>query len=126
VDLKAKVAAFCRELSVGELVTLAADKRMTDVLEHAQEAVKQGHLTPQLGSDLDRLDELLRRSGRLGMYPPVVRGFAPVPGATPETGAQWWTCPRDRCAGRGRVRPGQTAPVCSMTGQMLVPRPLSA
>ena len=126
MDLKAKVAAFCRELSAAELIALAADNGMTDVLEHAQEAVKEGHFTARLESELDSLDALLRRSKRLGMYPPVVRGFAPVPGATPDPGAQWWTCPQDRCAGRGRVRAGQHTPVCAMTGQMLVSRPLPA
>lgn len=124
MDLRAKVAAFCRELSAGELNTLAADNGMTGVLEHAQEAVREGNLTAQLDSDLDRLDALLKRSKRLGMYPPVVRGFAPMPGANPDPGAQWWACPHDRCTGHGRVRPGQTPPVCAMTGQILVSRPL--
>jgi len=65
------------------------------------------------------------------MYPPVTRGFKPLPGAygpfpgaDNRTGAQWWTCPGDWCAGRGRVRPQQPAPVCAVSGQVLTSQPV--
>jgi hypothetical protein len=124
MDLRAKIAAFCRELSADELATLAAERNMADVLENAQEAVKEGKINAQLEAKLDLLDTMLRSSKRLGMYPPVLRGFAPLPGVTPDPGARWWACPHDWCAGRGRVRPDQAAPACTMTGQVLLSLPL--
>jgi hypothetical protein len=133
MDLGTKVSAFCRELadSDGELARLAEEKGMTEVLENARAALTGGHLGAQLEADLDALDLLLKKSDSLGMYPPVTRGFKPLPGFEPlpgaadRTGAQWWTCPGNWCAGRGRVRPQQPAPVCAVSGQSLTSQPVS-
>jgi hypothetical protein len=124
MDMGTKISAFCRELADGELARLAGDKGMTEVLENARAALAAGDIGAQLEADLDALDLLLKTSDSLGMYPPVTRGFKPLPGTADRTGAQWWTCPGDWCAGRGRVRPQQPAPVCAISGQVLTSQPL--
>jgi hypothetical protein len=124
MDMETKVAAFCQEIAGDELASLAADKGMTGVLENARTALASGDTDARLEADLDALDTLMKTSGKLGMYPPVTRSFKPLPGASDETGAQWWTCPGGWCAGRGRVRPQHPAPVCAVAGQVLTPRPV--
>jgi hypothetical protein len=122
MDMKTKISVFCGELEDGELARLADDSGMTEVLERARSAIAAGDIGTQLEADLDALDVFLRGSRSLGMYPPVTRGFRPLPGVAGSTGAQWWTCPRHWCAGRGRVRPQQPAPICAVTGQIAIPR----
>src|SRR5271163_1613035 len=110
MDMKTKISAFCRELDDGELVRIASEVGMTADLDRARTAVAAGDIGAQLETDLDGLNELLLRSNQLGMYPPVTRGYIPLPGSADDTGMQWWTCPAGSCAGRGRVKPGQTPP----------------
>jgi hypothetical protein len=124
MDIETKVAAFCQEIAGDELARLAADKGMTEVLENARTALASGDTDARLEADLDALDMLMKTSGNLGMYPPVTRSFKPLPGASDGTGAQWWTCPGGWCAGRGRVRPQQPAPVCAVAGQVLTSQPV--
>jgi hypothetical protein len=125
MDLSVKVAAFCQELGHSTLRVMALQANQGAVYERAAQSVKAGRLGPELEADLDSLDQLVRRATRQGLYPEVTRGFGPLPGYRRETGAQWWTCPRGRCSGRGRVLPGQPPPVCAATGEQLVSGPLS-
>lgn len=135
MTLAAKVAAFCRELgdeSDDGLAALARKQHMGSVFTDAANALRAGQLTPELEANLDSLDEMVRRAEGQGFYPAVTRGFAPLPGSGYSslpgsgggTGAQWWTCPQNRCAGRGRVKPGQPTPRCAATGEDLAPGPL--
>lgn len=124
MDIGTKVAAFCQELADDQLDRLADSNGMTEVLENARTALASGDTGARLEADLDTLDMLMKKSGGLGMYPPVTRSFKPLPGASDGTGAQWWTCPGGWCAGRGRVRPQQPAPVCAVAGQVLTTRPV--
>lgn len=121
MDMKTKISAFCRELEDGELVRLASEFDMTAVLDRARTAVAAGHIGAQLETDLDGLNALFLQSNQLGMYRPLTRGYIPLPGGADDAGVQWWTCPAARCAGRGRVKPGQTPPFCAATGEQLVP-----
>jgi hypothetical protein len=131
MDLAEKVAAFCRELGDNTLREMAQkDKKTDDAYKRAEESLKDGQIGPRLEADLDLLDEMVRRIEGQGLYPAATRGyqsppaFVRVPGDGMGTGAQWWTCPRERCAGRGRMKPGQEPPVCAATGEQLVPGPL--
>jgi len=125
MDLSMKVAAFCRELGDSVLQQMAQQQNMEPVYERAEELLKAGRIGPELEADLDLLDDMVRRAEGQGLYPGVTRSYQPLPGGGPGTGAQWWTCPRSRCAGRGRVlRSDQKPPVCGATGEPLVPGPL--
>ena len=124
MDRAVKIGAFCRELGDNALRTMARDENKEPVYERAEESLKAGQIGPELEADLDLLDEVVRRATGQGLYPGVTRGFGPLPGHERQTGAQWWTCPRGRCSGRGRVLSGQAPPVCGATGEPLVPRPL--
>jgi hypothetical protein len=124
MDLAVKIAAFCRELGDNTLQEMAQrDKKTDDAYKRAEESVKDGQIGPGLEADLDLLDDMVRRIEGQGLYP-VTRAYQPLPDPGRGTGAQWWTCPSDRCAGRGRVKPGQEPPVCAATGEQLVPGPL--
>ncbi len=124
IELTAKIAAFCRELDDTTLLDMAREQSMEAVYKRAEESLKAGRIGPELEADLDLLDEMVRRAEGQGLYSAATRGYQPLPGGGAGTGAQWWTCPRSRCAGRGRVRPGQAPPVCGATGEQLVPGPL--
>jgi hypothetical protein len=124
MDLTVKIAAFCRELGDTTLLDMAREQGMEAVYERAEESLKAGRIGPELGADLDLLDEMVRRVEGQGLYPGATRSYQPLPGGGAGTGAQWWTCPRNRCTGRGRVLPGQEPPVCWATGEPLVPGPL--
>jgi hypothetical protein len=126
-DRKAKIAAFCRELDDASLRDLARQNNQEPAFRQAEESLRAGQTGPSLEADLDALDAMVRRVEGQGLYPSATRsGYGGLPpGSAPGSGAQWWTCPRDWCAGRGRVRPGQDAPVCAATGEPLVARPLS-
>ena len=124
IDLTAKVAAFCRELGDNTLQEMARQQNKEAVYERAEESLKADRIGPELEADLDLLDEMVRRVAGQGLYPAATRSYQPLPDPGTGTGAQWWTCPGSRCAGRGRVKPGQESPVCAATGEQLVPGPL--
>ena len=124
MDLTVKIAAFCRELGDSALQEMARQQNKEAVYKRAEESLRAGRIGPELEADLDVLDEMVRRIEGQGLYPAATRNYQPLPGGGAGTGAQWWTCPRNRCAGRGRVRAGQQAPICGATGAQLVPRPL--
>ena len=125
MDLAVKVAAFCRELGDNTLQDMAQrDKKTDDAYKRAVKSLEDGQIGPGLEADLDLLDDMVRRIEGQGLYPAPTRNYQPLPDPGRGTGAQWWTCPSERCAGRGRVRPGQAPPVCAATGAQLVPGPL--
>ena len=124
MDLTVKIAAFCRELDDTTLLDIAREQKMEAVYKRAEESLKAGRIGPELETDLDLLDDMVRRVEGQGLYPGATRSYQPLPGGGAGSGAQWWTCPRGRCAGRGRVRPGQAPPVCRATGEQLAPGPL--
>lgn len=123
ISVNEKVAAFCRELADSALRDIARDEGMEPVFLRAEESLKSGRVDAALAADIDALDAMVRRVEGQGLYPAATRGYEPLPGPGSGTGAQWWTCPREQCAGRGRVRPRQEAPVCGATGKQLVPGP---
>jgi hypothetical protein len=123
MDLKTKAATFCRELGEDTLRDLARKREKEELLQHAVDALKAGQIGPGLEADLDALDAMVKDEYGQGLFL-VTRGFGPLPPYQGDTGAQWWTCPRSRCAGRGRVKPGQPPPVCAATGEQLIPGPL--
>jgi hypothetical protein len=124
IDLLAKVAAFCRELGDGALLDLALQQDAGLVYRRAEESLKAGRAGPELEADLDALDAWVRKVAGYGLYPAPTRGYTPLPGGGTGTGAQWWTCPRGWCVGRGRVLPGQAPPACAAAGEPLMARPL--
>ncbi|MFJ2055970.1 hypothetical protein ACIOMM_08510 [Streptomyces sp. NPDC087908] len=103
---------------------------MADVFQRALHALDDtasscpgGDRQPEetrLEKDLDALDALARARFGQGYYPAQILSYTPPPGTNPTTGARHWACPHGRCAGRGRVRPAQQAPVCTGTGAPLV------
>ena len=127
IRLTAKIAAFCRELgdeSDEGLRAIARGQDMESVFVHAEGLLQAGRTGPELEADLDSLDVMVRLVEGHRLYPTATRGYLPLPGAEGGTGAQWWTCPRNRCRGRGRVRPGQEPPLCGATGEQLNQGPL--
>ena len=124
LSLPDKVAAFCRELSDDSLLDLARQNGMEQEFTRARKSLRDGGTDPELEADLDAIDEMARRTEGKGLYPAAVRGVPDWPGTGAGTGAQWWTCPVQRCAGRGRVLPGRQPPVCAASGQPLEPKPL--
>ena len=124
MDLTAKIAAFCRELGDDTLQKMAQRQNMEAVYERAEESLKADRIGSELEANLDLLDDMVRRVEGQGLYPVVTRTYQPLPDPGIGTGAQWWTCPRGRCAGRGRVRPDQESPICAASGLQLVPGPL--
>ncbi len=125
-QLMVKIAAFCRELGDDLLSELAREHgdEAQAAYRRAEEALRSGRTGPDLEADLDALHDMVQRFDGQGLYPSVTRAFRPLPGLEDGTGAQWWGCPGGRCAGRGRVRPGQQPPVCAATGNALTPGPL--
>jgi len=127
IDLKVKIAAFCRELGGSILRETAHEQGEGKELafQRAEASFKAGRDDAELEADLDLLDEMVRQVMGTGLFSSRPRGYGPLPhGSGPETGAQWWTCPHDRCTGRGRVQPGVRPPVCAATGEPLTPGPL--
>lgn len=124
LSLSEKVAAFCRELGDDSLLDLARQNSLEQVFTRARTSLQNGRIDAALEADLDAIDAMARRAEGEGLYPAAVRGMPDWPGTGASTGAQWWACPAQRCAGRGRVRFGQQPPVCAATGQPLEPRPL--
>ena len=124
LGLPEKAAAFCRELADDSLLDLARRNGMEQAYNRARQALQDGLIYESLEADLDAIDEMAQRVEGEGLYPAATRSIPGWPGTGASTGAQWWTCPVQRCAGRGRVRPGQQPPVCGATGQALQPRPV--
>ena len=101
MDLAVKVAAFCRELGDDTLREMAQrDKKTDDAYVRAVRSLKDGRIGPGLEADLDLLDDMVREIEGQGLYP-ATRTYQPLPDPGRGTGAQWWTCPSERCAGRG-------------------------
>jgi hypothetical protein len=124
LGLPEKIAAFCRELGDDSRLGLARQNGMEQVFVRARTSLQDGRIGTALEADLDEIDAMARRAEGEGLYPASVRGIPDWPGTGASTGAQWWACPAQLCAGRGRVKPGQQPPVCAATGQPLEPRPL--
>lgn len=126
MDLPEKVAAFCRELGDTVLADLAHQEGAEPVYRRAEEFLRAGRTGSELEADLDALDAVVRRVEGQGLYPSPTRTAypGPLPGSGTGNGAQWWTCPRGWCAGRGRVKPGQARPSCAAAGEFLVAGPL--
>lgn len=123
-----KVAAFCRELGDNTLLNIALGQEgMEPVYQAAEEALRAGRIGPELEASIDKLDDMVRGDGGQGLYPSGTRAY---PGRFPGSGlgssAQWWTCPRGWCSGRGRVRPQQDPPFCAAAGKPLEAGPLPA
>jgi hypothetical protein len=124
-SLAEKAAAFCRSLDDGALRVLANQEDMEQVFLRAEISLRTGMIGSDLESDLDALDAMVMGHDGQGMYPTDMRGYTPLPMASSASGAWWWSCPTGRCSGRGRVLPGHVTPVCAVTGDELVARPLS-
>jgi hypothetical protein len=127
ITLAAKIAAFCRELgdeSDGSLRAMAHTQNMESVFTRAEDAVQSGQISPELEANLDSLDLMVKRAEGQGLYPAATRSYMPLPGPGGGSGAQWWVCPRNLCAGRGRVQARKQPPVCVAAGEQLVPGPL--
>ena len=124
LSLQMKASAFCRELDDDSFRIMARDENMEDVFRRAETSLKAGRIEPELETDLDSLDAMVKRVEGQGLYRPASRHYDPLPISSDSTGAQWWACPGNRCAGRGRVLPGQEVPTCSATGERLVARPM--
>jgi hypothetical protein len=127
MNLPMKAAAFCRELGDTALADMARQEHdMELVYQRAGQSLSAGKMGPELEADLDALDAMVRRTAGQGLYPSPTRITypGPLPGTAASSGAQWWTCPRGWCAGRGRVKPGQDPPSCAATRESLVAGPL--
>jgi hypothetical protein len=123
--LRIKIAAFCRELTDNRLRDLAAEQNMEPVFVRARAALEAGRTGHDLEADLDALDVMMMRADGQGLFLAPTRQYVPLPMPGDSTGAQWWSCPGNRCAGRGRVRPGQDVPVCAAIGEQLVAGPIT-
>jgi hypothetical protein len=123
MDLMAKITTFCRELDDPTLLELVRNQNKEGLFQRAKDAVGAGDIGPALEADLDALDEVVQQETGQRLFM-VTRGYSPLPRYQGDPGAQWWTCPVGRCAGRGRVRADQQPPVCAAAGEQLVPGPL--
>ncbi|GGT65346.1 hypothetical protein [Actinomadura citrea] len=119
-----KIAAFCRELQDSAIEGIARANGAGEIFDRVKAAVLAGQGEAATEADLDLLNRTVRESEGIEFYPRRARAYQPLSGASPDSGALWWSCPAGLCAGRGRVRPGEDPPVCA-TGAALVPRPLT-
>ena len=124
MDLITKITTFCRELGDTTLLELARKQDNEALYRRAVDTLRAGDIGPALEADLDALDEAVKRETGQRLFPVTRGGYSPLPPYRSNPGAQWWTCPGRRCAGRGRVKPGQQPPVCGVTGEEVVPGPL--
>ncbi|MFJ3072741.1 hypothetical protein ACIPJE_29100 [Streptomyces albidoflavus] len=120
-----KFAAFCRELQDPTIEGIARSNGAGEIFDRVKAAVLAGQGNAEIEADLDRLNRTVRESEGVEFYPSRVRAYRPLSGASPDSGALWWSCPAGLCAGRGRVRFGEDPPVCGATGAVLVPQPLT-
>jgi hypothetical protein len=102
---------------------MARDQGLEDTWRRASEALRAGRLGVELEKDLDALDAMVARVQPGGLFSGS-REYRPLPGGGPASGAAWWSCPLDLCAGRGRVLPRQKAPVCGIGRRSLTATPL--
>ncbi|WP_405395163.1 hypothetical protein [Microbispora hainanensis] len=123
MELRSKIAVFCRELDRGDLLQLAKDAGKEWVFARALDRLRAGQVGADLEKDLDLLDQLVTRVDPQGLFSRS-RQYEPVPGRSGASGARWWACPDNLCAGRSRVQPGQAAPNCEVLGQVLAAEPL--
>ena len=123
LSLTEKAAAFCRELADSALQEVAARNGAGEAFERARAALRDRQVDATLETDLDLLDAAAQAEG-LEFYVSGARIYPAWPGSGSGSGAQWWACPDRRCAGRGRVLPGQQPPVCAATGKPLQREPL--
>jgi len=127
ISLATKIAAFCRELgdkSDDSLRAMTRGRNMESVFARAESAVQSGQASLELEADLDSLDLMVQEAEGQGFYPAATRKYTTLPWQPSGSGAQWWTCPQNLCAGRGRVQARQQPPVCAATGKELLPGPL--
>lgn len=124
LSLPEKLSAFCHELGTESLLTWARQNDMEVVYSRARRSLLAGQIDTALEADIDSLNAAIQQADGEGLYPAADRSYTPLPGTNGSTGARWWTCPAGRCSGRGRVRPGQRAPVCTAIGQPLEAGPL--
>lgn len=123
-DLRTKIASFCRELGDDDVLFLVRKSGLEAVYARARAAVETGETGAALEEDLDRLDAMIARETGQGLFSADTRSYFPLPGRSDGVGARWWTCPHDRCAGHGRVLPGQSPPTCGLLGRDLISGPL--
>jgi hypothetical protein len=123
VDLTEKVAIFCCELDGNALQNAVRKQGKEELFQHAVDILKEGDIGPALEADLDALDAMVRQEDGQGLFL-VTRSYSPLPPYSGDNGARWWTCPRGRCVGRGRVQPLQQPPMCTATSEYLRPGPL--
>lgn len=124
MDVQTKISGFCRYLEDESLLTLVRQKEMEDIYRRVRSALESGQIDGKLEADLDTLNSMMLDSTGYSLYS-TTRSYSPLPGTSHSTGAQWWSCPREHCVGRGRVKAGQTAPICSISGEPLAQKPLT-
>ncbi|GAA1961893.1 hypothetical protein [Catenulispora subtropica] len=122
IDIRVKVASFCRELEDGTLEQLVRAAGQIAVYEQARTSLETGTIDEALESDLDALNAAVEDSTGRGFYPSGLRIYTPLPGAADGHGARVWGCPWEACTGRGRVKAGQNTPICAATGKPLTPK----
>jgi hypothetical protein len=117
--------SICRELGDDYLLSLARKSGLESVYARVCTAIEAGETGAALENDLDRLDTMVAKETGQGLYPTGTRTYSPLPGRSGGVGARWWTCLHDRCAGLGRVLPGQAPPTCGIFGRDLISEPLT-
>ena len=88
-DRRAKIAAFCRELSASVPLDAALQQNDIVVFQRAKKLLKAGSIGPELEAALDKLDAALRLSRGEGLIRQQGRPTLlchPTPGARPEPG----------------------------------------
>ncbi|MFB4270925.1 hypothetical protein [Nonomuraea sp. GTA35] len=123
VRMSRKIAAFCRELADGSLETLAEQEGHGETFRRVRDGLRSDLPSDILETDLDALNLMCERVLGQGFLPADTR-VARLPGHEAATGARLWNCPGGRCSGRGRVRPHQAPPICSISELPLVDTPL--
>ncbi|MEU0519996.1 hypothetical protein [Streptosporangium sp. NPDC006007] len=124
-DIRVKISGFCRELGDETLLLLAREEGKEPVYLRVRAALESGRMDREFEADLDVLSSMVEDSTGHGLFPSATRGYSPLPGMSGSAGAQWWSCPRDRCAGRGRVMAGRPTPVCGVGGEPMTAKPLT-
>ncbi|MEV4015684.1 hypothetical protein AB0J35_34795 [Nonomuraea angiospora] len=124
VDVPTKISGFCRHLGDESLSALVRQKKMEAVYQRVRSALESGRIDDQLEADLDTINSMVLDFTGYSLISST-RTYSPLPGAPRSTGAQWWSCPRERCVGRGRVKAGEAAPICGISGEPLAQKPLS-
>ncbi|MER5626421.1 hypothetical protein ABT061_35865 [Streptosporangium sp. NPDC002544] len=124
MDVQTKISGFCRYLEDESLLELVQQKEMEELYQRVRSMLESGQVDRKLEADLDTLNSMVLDSTGYSLYS-TTRNYSLLPGTSRSTGAQWWSCPQERCAGRGRVKAGQAAPICSISGEPLAQKPLT-